>query len=221
MRSGGKSGFLAFRGYFVVIVTILVAITVVMMANQNPKATKEDPKETQAPGDLVAHIVWPNGDTDVDLWLDGPGELAPVGYSNKGGLLWNLLRDDLGSTPDATPINYEDAFTRGILPGEYTINVQCFECSAAEFPMEVAVAVSKRSRIGNQDLSNIINTKVILRADGQEKTAVRFTLNDDLSLDTSSVNNVYREIRGQKDNSPKPSMYSGPGSIPEQFRGDK
>jgi hypothetical protein len=87
--------------------------------------------------------------------------------------------------------------------------------------MQVDVAVSKRSRIGNQDLSNLINTKVILRADGQEKTAVRFTLNDDLSLDPSSVNNVYREIRGQKDNTPKPSMYSGPGAIPEQFRGDK
>ena len=33
-------------------------------------------------------------DVDIDLWVKAPDDI-PVGYSNQGGLFFNLLRDDL------------------------------------------------------------------------------------------------------------------------------
>ena len=41
----------------------------------------------------------------------------PVGYSNKGGLFFNLLRDDLGIYKDNSPVNYEVSYSRGISKG--------------------------------------------------------------------------------------------------------
>ena len=53
---------------------------------------------------------WPDAvDADVDLWVQAPGDV-PVGYSNKGGAIFNLLRDDLGTRADATGINYEISY---------------------------------------------------------------------------------------------------------------
>src|SRR3546814_21118968 len=119
-------------------------LIVLILPHLNPPASA---KQAGAPGNLIVHVSWPEGDADVDLWLDGPAEPVPVGYSNKGGVLWNLLRDDLGTKPDATPLNYENAFTRGVVPGEYTINVHCFRCPTT--PVQVDVEISlKPDEIG-------------------------------------------------------------------------
>ena len=55
---------------------------------------------------------------DVDLWVQGPGA-GPVGFWNKGNEVFNLLRDDLGVDGDATDLNYEVSYSRGIPAGEY------------------------------------------------------------------------------------------------------
>ena len=193
-----KNVYLLFRSYSLIVTSLFVVLVTVMVANLNPKATDQKVLETKAPGDIVAHIVWPNGDIDVDLWLSGPDEPVPVGYSNKGGVLWNLLRDDLGNKPDATPINYEDAFTRGVVPGEYVVNLQCWRCDKATFPMTVDVAVSMRNRSGDQPLENFVVSKVLIKEDGQEKTAVRFIVKPDLTVDMDSINNTYKPLRGSK-----------------------
>ena len=39
-----------------------------------------------------------------DLWVQAPGDV-PVGYSNKSGGVFNLLRDDLGKAKDMTDGN--------------------------------------------------------------------------------------------------------------------
>ena len=39
-----------------------------------------------------------------DLWVQAPGDL-PIGYSNKSGGVFNLLRDDLGKAKDMTDGN--------------------------------------------------------------------------------------------------------------------
>ncbi|RVC14735.1 hypothetical protein EN884_16150, partial [Mesorhizobium sp. M7A.F.Ca.AU.001.01.1.1] len=77
------------------ILGLVMIIGIVALLIQVKKAVEQAAAEP--PGNMIVHAVWPQGDTDVDLWVDGPGELVPVGYSNKGGLLWNLLRDDLGA----------------------------------------------------------------------------------------------------------------------------
>jgi hypothetical protein len=193
-----KSTYLLFRAYSLIVVAMFAILVAIMIANLNPKADSGK-GEAKAAGDIIAHIVWPNGDTDVDLWMIGPDEPGPVGYSNKAGIIWNLLRDDRGQLPDATPINYEDAFTRGVVPGEYIINVQCFRCVNATFPMTVDVGVSKRNRYSNDSIENIVVTKVVLKADGQEKTAVRFIVDENGDVTMSSINNVYRKLVGNKE----------------------
>lgn len=192
-----KSTYLLFRAYSLIVVAMFAILVAIMIANLNPKADSGK-GETKAAGDIIAHIVWPNGDTDVDLWMFGPDEPGPVGYSNKAGIIWNLLRDDRGVLPDATPINYEDGFTRGIVPGEYIINIQCFRCANAQFPMTVDMAVSKRNRYSNDSIENIVVTKIVLKADGQEKTGVRFVIDEKGDVQMNSINNVYQKLVGNK-----------------------
>ena len=66
--------------------------------------------------------------------------MSPSGYSNKGGLIMNLLRDDLG-TNDPTPLRYENQFSRGVPPGEYTINLHLFRNLQGTYPVPVDVTV--------------------------------------------------------------------------------
>ena len=105
-----------FRDLLMIMLLGFVFMIIAMVPHLNPPATEDD---AEPPGNVIAHITWPEGNTDVDMWVTGPGELVPVGYSNKGGLLWNLLRDDLGHNgTDATDLNFENAFSRWITPDE-------------------------------------------------------------------------------------------------------
>lgn len=213
--------YVIFRVYALVIVAVMAMLVAVLVASVNPKVEETHKAEAKAAGDIVVHVVWPNGNIDVDLWVSGPEEPIPVGYSNKGGLVWNLLRDDLGDSPDATPINYEDAFTRGMPPGEYVINVQCFRCNQATLPMPVDVGVAVRSKLGNQDLKNLVTTKVMMKVDGQEKTAVRFIVKEDGEVDPDSINNVYQRLRGNKpkaESTPYWGDGNPPAAIPPQYQ---
>ena len=207
-----KAAYLIMRAYALIVVSVFSVLVVVMMFNLNPKAQQhEEAQLKKAPGDIVVHVVWPNGNIDVDLWVTGPGEPVPVGYSNKGGLLWNLLRDDLGDQPDFTPINYEDAFTRGMPPGEYTVNVQCFACGFATFPMPVDVAVSIRDRKKGDRLDLFARTTVYFNKKNEEKTAFSFTVKEDGKPDPDSISTRYVQLRAATD---KPVMQS----VPEMYQ---
>ncbi|AMX93718.1 MULTISPECIES: hypothetical protein [Mesorhizobium] len=177
------------------ILGLVMIIGIVALLIQVKKAVEQAAAEP--PGNMIVHAVWPQGDTDVDLWVDGPGELVPVGYSNKGGLLWNLLRDDLGAQPDAGDLNYEDSFTRGVVGGDYTINVHCFRCP--QLPQEVKVVVEINSgEPGKSSLKPLVNTTVKLVTDGQERTAIRFKLTDKGEIVPGSMNSVFKPLRSAK-----------------------
>lgn len=181
------------------LVIILVVIVILILPHLNPPS--QDSK-AEPPGNLIVHITWPVGDTDVDLWIDGPGEPVPVGYSNKGGLLWNLLRDDLGAQPDATNINYEDAFTRGIVPGEYTINVHCYRCPQVPVIVLGEVAINT-GQPGKSSIVPLVNTSTKLVTNGQERTIARFTLKEDGTVVPGSMNTVFKQLRSAaKDETP-------------------
>jgi hypothetical protein len=168
-----------------------VAMVVWMLPFMNPPAkdAAADP-----PGNLIVAITWPAGNTDVDLWVMGPQEVRPVGYSNKGGILFNLLRDDLGNMPDATPLNYENAFTRGIIAGEYFVNVHCFRCPVLPVPVDVEISVNT-GEPGKNSLKAIATTRVELTRNGDEKTALRFRLTAEGKLVPDSMNSVFRPLR--------------------------
>jgi hypothetical protein len=172
----------------------MIAITVLLI---NVK-TKLENAQAQPPGNMIVHIMWPEGNEDVDLWLDGPGEMVPVGYSNKGGLLWNLLRDDLGKWPDATPINYENAYTRGVVAGEYTVNVHCYRCPMTPVPVDVEVSLNTGDPGSKTPLKVLVTTKVKLVTSGQERTAINFKLTEDGEIVPGSMNSVLKKLRSEK-----------------------
>ncbi|MBB5664720.1 hypothetical protein GGE68_002917 [Rhizobium leguminosarum] len=142
----------------------VIAIVMLVLPSVNP-AAKDDP--AQLPGNLVASIAWPAGSTDVDLWVQAGDDLA-VGYSNKSGRVWSLLRDDLGTANDDTPLNFESAFTRGLPDGEYAVNVRCFGCAKVPVPVSVEVRLAEGGVIwkGTVDLLK----------DKSERTAIRFRM---------------------------------------------
>lgn len=184
-------GGITFRDLLTILVLAFVFIIVAMLAHLNPPATNDD---AEPPGNVIATITWPEGNIDVDLWVLGPGEPKGVGYSNSNGLLWNLLRDDLGTFPDATPLNYENAYTRGIFAGEYVVNVHCYRCPTVPVPVDVEIAV-KRLGEGKKGLRLIATTRADLRFNGEEVTALRFRLDADGKLVDGSLNHLHKPLR--------------------------
>lgn len=147
------------------------------------------------PGAVMVEVRWPDGDSsDVDLWVQAPGDV-PVGYSNKGGAVFNLLRDDLGTVLDATGLNYENSFARGVVPGEYTVNLHAYRAQRLPIPCKVVVSVQ-----GERDtvMRQILATEVTLTREGQERTALRFRLDAAGALVPGSVGSVFRPLREGK-----------------------
>lgn len=161
----------------------LVALVVITLASIKP-AAEADPAEQ--PGQLVTTAAWPAGAVDVDLWLSSPLDEA-VGYSNKSGKVWSLLRDDLGTANDNTPINAEFASTRGLPDGEYAVNVRCYGC-AGKVPVLVAVEVR------TQEAGLIWRGTVELVRDKHEKTAIRFRVRDGRVV-PGSQSQVFKQMR--------------------------
>lgn len=183
-----------FRDVLLLLLLGFMAMVVWMLPHINPPAKDA---EAEPPGNVIAHITWPEGNNDVDMWVTGPEEMQPVGYSNKGGLLWNLLRDDLGNSPDATSLNYENAFTRGIVAGEYIVNVHCYRCPITPVPVQVEVSVKTEN--GNKSSMKILaTTSVTLGIEGEEQTALRFRLTPEGELVPGSLNHVFRPLRAME-----------------------
>ena len=162
----------------------------------NPPARAEG--EISSPGNVIVEIRWPDElNEDVDLWVEAPGD-RPVGYTNKGGRVFNLLRDDLGHVSDSTKLNYEVSYSRGVPEGEYTVNVHFFRSSGAKLPLPVEVVVSVKEN-PESSAQQILTTKVDLRRVGEEITAFRFTLDESGSLLTGSVHDLPKVLRtGQR-----------------------
>jgi hypothetical protein len=189
----GRAAGTVFRDFTLLMVLGFVAMVIWLLPHVNPPAHNAN---VAPPGNVVVAITWPAGNTDIDLWVTGPGELVPVGYSNKGGVLFNLLRDDLGDRPDATPLNYENAYSRGIVAGEYIVNVHCYRCSVV--PQKVDVEISINSGDNRKGATPVATTAVELRVNGEEKTALRFRLDADGRVVPNSMNAVLRPLRAAK-----------------------
>ncbi len=160
----------------------LVALVVLVLAQINPSA-QADP--ISQPGNLIATISWPAGNDDVDLWVSYDDDFA-VGYNNKSAKVWSLLRDDRGMIDDATPLNFESAFTRGLPDGEYAINVRCYDCAAPPIPVAVEVRLADGSTVWRGTIDILKN--------GQERTAIRFrVVNDAVVADTA--NQVFKQMK--------------------------
>ena len=180
-----------FRDMIMLALMGFVTIVILIIPYINPVA-KPVQKE-QAPGNVIVEIRWPDElNTDVDLWVQGPGD-RPVGYARQSGRIFNLLRDDLGHRRDASKLNYEISYSRGVLPGEYTVNVHLFSNIARVYPVPVSVIVSVKTS-ADEPARQILASKVSLAYVNQETTVFRFRLNREGQLVPGSVHSIPRSL---------------------------
>jgi uncharacterized protein YfaP (DUF2135 family) len=132
--------------------------------------------------EFIITLTWPdNQPDDLDIWVEDPhGEI--VSYLQRDAGWLHLDRDDRGSLNDTIeingekvvhPINQEVVTMRGIISGEYVINVYYYE-SVTRGPVSAALQIDKI----NPELETVFFERVVLARQDEEKTVVRFRISD-------------------------------------------
>lgn len=163
----------------------LTAVCIALLLAVKPVTSDDQGKQ---PGNMVITAVWPSGPIDVDLWVKGPNEKIAVGYSNRAGRVFNLLRDDLGTMSDDLPLNYENSYSRGLPAGEYTVNLHYYRGVG-----DVPVAVEIRFGQTGQQAKLYLQETIGLRVAGQERTVVTFRLDEHGNVTGS--NRIFKPLR--------------------------
>ncbi|MGO9133076.1 MAG: hypothetical protein ACLP8A_03370 [Methylovirgula sp.] len=149
----------------------------IALLSMSPDA-KEGKVDTKA--EFIITMDWPdNHPDDLDLFVQDPaGNIAWYRHREAGFMV--LDRDDRGGANDfivvngkkiPSPIREEIVTVRGIVPGEYTVNVSHFAATTGQ-PVPVTVKVQKL----NPSAQVIFDDKVFVDHTGDEKTAVRFSV---------------------------------------------
>lgn len=186
------AGGTVFRDVIMLALCGFVTIVILVLPHTNPSPVSQ--AAVNAPGNVMVEVRWPDDlDADVDLWVQAPGDV-PVGYSNKSGLIFNLLRDDLGRNADPTKLNYEVAYSRGIPPGEYTVNLHLYRNKSRVYPVPVTVVTSVK-RPDGETARQILTTDVDLLRENQELTLYRFVLTEEGDLQPGSVGSLDKPLR--------------------------
>lgn len=163
-------------------------VLILMLPWLNPPAAQET---ATPPGHMSVSITWPEGNTDIDLWIKCPDDAKPIGYSNRGGHTCNLLRDDLGNAGDSMPLNYENAYSRGLPAGEYVVNLHLFR-GAGPIPVSVEILFGQTGKQAELFLKEVVD----LRSQGQERTVIRFRIDGNGKV--VSTNRVFKPLRAAK-----------------------
>jgi hypothetical protein len=130
--------------------------------------------------DYLITLTWPDGNPDdMDLYVEDPAGNI-VWYRNLEAGFLSLERDDRGQFHDMlvingqrieNPLNQETVTLRGIIPGEYIVNVNHYVANGIE-PVPVTLTVQRV----NPRLEAIYHGTVTVDHRGDEKTMLRFTL---------------------------------------------
>jgi len=181
----------------VTLLALLGFVTVVVLLLPHLHPPVETTKTAEPPGNVVVEARWPDGmNADVDLWVLAPGDV-PVGYSNKGGEIFNLLRDDLGQVHDSGTLNFEMAFSRGRPQGEYIVNLHLYRARQVPLPIPVEVRIALRPD-QKRSAVTITTERIELHHQGEELTVVRFRLDEGGRLVPGSLHDLPRPLRSAK-----------------------
>lgn len=194
-RRYGQDPFTDMLFNVLLVLSLLFAMALVFI---NPPA-KEGNITLKA--EFIISVTWPDNDpNDIDTWVqDGAGRLCWFKARDEG--LMHLDRDDRGELNDritvngqeiVNPLNQEVVTLRGVEPGEYTINVHYYKSeNKKQVPVTVQVVkINPRAEVVYYGLVN-------LDRQGQEKTAVRFTLSSGGAV--SDINTTFKQlVRGDK-----------------------
>ncbi|MGI9524993.1 MAG: hypothetical protein ACR2PG_25475 [Hyphomicrobiaceae bacterium] len=176
----------------VILLALIGFVAMVVMLLPHINQAQVDAQDYKPPGNVIVEMHWPNDKPfDVDLWVQGPGA-GPVGFWNKGNEIFNLLRDDLGTEGDATNLNYEVAYSRGIPAGEYIVNTHMYGYIPSGAVVPVKIVVSVRSKF--EATQQLLQSSVILTHQNQERTVFSFRLTGEGELVDESVSTLYRPL---------------------------
>ena len=149
-----------------------------MLINPISDTGKVDPK-----AEVLITVTWPDGHPDdIDLYVEDPNG-GVVWYHVKEAGLMHLDRDDRGNYRDTitvdgkkinNPLNQETVTIRGIIPGEFVINIHHYLANGTD-DVPVEVKVEKL----NPEVTLVFYTTLQLDHKGQELTAARFTMDAD------------------------------------------
>ncbi len=156
-----------------------------LLINPEPDSGKIDTK-----ADFIITTTWPDHHPDdVDTYVEDPTGNIVWYHVPEAGLM-HLDRDDRGlfrdtimvdQTEVANPLNQETISIRGTLAGEYVVNVVHYVANFAE-PLPVSVKVEKI----HPRVTVIYYGSVELTGTGVEKTAIRFSLDNDGDVVTTT-----------------------------------
>jgi len=146
--------------------------------------------------EYIITVTWPDDQPDdIDVWVEDPnGNLLSYRDSNVGWL--HLDRDDQGDLNDTVvingvetvyPINQEVVTIRGIVSGEYVVNLQYYKSSTGR-PVPVTVKIEKV----NPSLKVVYIDKVTLENEDDERTVLRFTL--DANGEVADINHLPKKF---------------------------
>ena len=166
-------------------------VLAVLFMNPEVKKGLINPK-----AEYIITTSWEDGSPDdIDLWIEDPkGNL--VWFRNREADLVHLDRDDRGMLNDtlendgktfSNPLNQEVVTIRGIVPGEYVINLHYYASETGK-PVETSVRLDRV----NPTLKVIHYGKLWLDKKGEEKTALRFALDSDGNV--SGINQIFKSI---------------------------
>lgn len=154
--------------------TFLFLMALLLM-NPTAKSGIINPK-----AEFMLTISWPdNSPDDVDTWVEGPqGQMIWFKRTQEG--LMHLDRDDRGAVNDMqlidgkeiiNPLNQEIVSIRGRPPGEFTVNIHYYRSQTLQ-----AVPVTVYLAEVNPTLKVLHYATTTLQREGEERTAVRFTI---------------------------------------------
>jgi len=146
----------------------------------------EDTGKVDIDAQYIITVSWPDGSPDdVDTWIRDPNENT-IWFRNRSSNLVHLDRDDRGMLNDTIdiagetveiPLNQEIAAIRGVLSGEYIVNVHYYDSESFD-AVPVTVKVSRVNPVYTVAYYGVTT----LESKGEEKTAVRFTISSDGSI---------------------------------------
>ena len=167
---------------------------IVALLAMNQKALKAGDIPSKA--EFIVNVSWPDfNPNDIDTWVQDPAGNLVWFRAREAGLM-HLDRDDRGLTNDVivvngheivNPLNQEVVTVRGIMPGEFTVNVQYFDSKDGK-PVEVTVSIIKV----NPRAEVVFYGQLTLAKKGDEATAARFTVLPDGGV--TNVNTLARSL---------------------------
>jgi hypothetical protein len=169
---------------------LLVAAFLISVQKKKEAETKETDRSA---GNISVYTFWRQGDIDVDTHLRDPNN-EHIYFSNRAGKTWNLLRDDLGNANDLTGQNFENAYARGLPPGEYAVNIHAFR-NNDKYPIEVEaeLRIQPELKAGG---ATTFTARATLDRLGDEATLFRFSIDNDGKLVPGSVHNQFVPLAG-------------------------